>query len=66
MFSKENKKFLFSKTCKLNAKLRAKFASVNAPLQRKLIDGRRPFSFKVACFIRKLIMFASSKAANPD
>ncbi len=31
-FSKENKLFLFSKTCKLNAKSRAKFASVNAPL----------------------------------
>ncbi len=40
-FSKENKSFLFSKTCKLNAKSRAKFANVNAPLS--MFCGKKSF-----------------------
>ncbi len=35
MFSNE-KKLFFCKTCKLNAKLRVKFANVNAPLEPKI------------------------------
>jgi hypothetical protein len=36
-------KIFFSKTCKLNAKSRAKFANVNAPLMKKLNVLSSPF-----------------------